>query len=183
MAEALPGVRNFCWAKNSDLVWIPARVAGSLNFPAVQRVQVEPLDESEPYEILSSDIIPATEAEILNYTDDLTRLERLHEASILDQLRKRYAKDEIYTWIGKNVLISINPYKQLTIFSSAYISMFSNDLEASNQTSKSAHIFALAAAGIKQIKSAVSPGSNNVENFSVHLNKNQAFLISGKCSI
>jgi len=41
--------------------------------------------------------------------DDLTRLNYLHEASLLNSLQKRYIKDNIYTYFG-DTLLSINPY-------------------------------------------------------------------------
>jgi myosin-5 len=48
-----------------------------------------------------------------NETNDLVTLPHLHEASILHCLRLRYEKDQIYTKIG-DILISINPFKELT---------------------------------------------------------------------
>lgn len=42
--------------------------------------------------------------------DDLARMNNLHEAPLLDLLRRRYAKDEIYTYVA-DILISLNPYK------------------------------------------------------------------------
>ncbi|XP_033640146.1 myosin-IIIb-like isoform X1 [Asterias rubens] len=48
--------------------------------------------------------------------DDLATLEALDEAAILSELKKRYAHDAIYTYIG-DILIAINPYKPLSIYS------------------------------------------------------------------
>ncbi len=47
---------------------------------------------------------------------NLTLLPFLHEASVLDSLKIRYAKDEIYTFTG-NTLLAINPYQSLDIYS------------------------------------------------------------------
>lgn len=41
--------------------------------------------------------------------DDLTKLEDLHEASVLWNLRSRYDISQFYTYIG-SILISVNPY-------------------------------------------------------------------------
>ncbi|EFA81458.1 myosin ID heavy chain [Heterostelium album PN500] len=44
--------------------------------------------------------------------DDMVMLSKIANDSILDNLKKRYAADVIYTYIG-NVLISVNPFKQI----------------------------------------------------------------------
>jgi len=44
--------------------------------------------------------------------DDMTLLSDVKEASIVDNLRKRFADDWIFTYIGP-VLISVNPFKQM----------------------------------------------------------------------
>eukprot|EP01097_Dermamoeba_algensis_P007376 TRINITY_DN4649_c0_g2_i1.p1 TRINITY_DN4649_c0_g2~~TRINITY_DN4649_c0_g2_i1.p1 ORF type:complete len:289 (+),score=47.26 TRINITY_DN4649_c0_g2_i1:269-1135(+) len=50
----------------------------------------------------------------LYLVDDNITLE-LSEASLLHNCRQRYKKDIVYTWTG-SILISINPYKQLPIY-------------------------------------------------------------------
>ncbi|XP_052090867.1 uncharacterized protein LOC127727790 [Mytilus californianus] len=47
--------------------------------------------------------------------DDLSCLEKFDEGSVLEVLRSRYAKDEIYTNCGE-ILLALNPYKTLPIF-------------------------------------------------------------------
>jgi len=44
--------------------------------------------------------------------DDMVMLSKIGNDSILDNLKKRYGGDVIYTYIG-NVLISVNPFKQI----------------------------------------------------------------------
>ncbi|OWM87089.1 hypothetical protein CDL15_Pgr026328 [Punica granatum] len=44
--------------------------------------------------------------------DDMTRLAYLHEPGVLDNLRRRYDMDEIYTYTG-NILIAVNPFRRL----------------------------------------------------------------------
>ncbi|XP_038052103.1 myosin-IIIb-like [Patiria miniata] len=52
----------------------------------------------------------------LKPVDDLATLESLDEKAILEELKRRYANDIIYTYIG-DILIAINPYKPLSIYS------------------------------------------------------------------
>ena len=40
-------------------------------------------------------------------------LDNVQENAVRDNLKKRYAKDEIYTYIG-DVLISVNPFKNIS---------------------------------------------------------------------
>ena len=47
--------------------------------------------------------------------DDLAGMQSPHQKKVLDMLKGRFGKDKIYTYSGE-VLISINPYKQLKIY-------------------------------------------------------------------
>ncbi|KAJ8441662.1 hypothetical protein Cgig2_019049 [Carnegiea gigantea] len=44
--------------------------------------------------------------------DDMTKLAYLHEPGVLDNMRRRYDVNEIYTYTG-NILIAVNPFKRL----------------------------------------------------------------------
>ena len=55
----------------------------------------------------------AADSTHLSDLDDLCNMNSLHEAPLLDMLRRRYANDVIYTYIA-NLIISINPYKQIS---------------------------------------------------------------------
>ncbi|GMF09243.1 unnamed protein product [Phytophthora lilii] len=44
--------------------------------------------------------------------DNVAEMDNLHEAPLLDLLRRRYLEDKIYTYTG-DILISINPYKNI----------------------------------------------------------------------
>jgi len=43
--------------------------------------------------------------------EDMVKLNHLHEAGVLDNLRARYVTDDIYTYTG-SILIAVNPFKQ-----------------------------------------------------------------------
>lgn len=53
--------------------------------------------------------------------EDLTQLADVHDATMLDTLRRRYAAEDIFTAIGP-VIISINPYKPVASCNSEAIS-------------------------------------------------------------
>ncbi|XP_022083353.1 myosin-IIIb-like isoform X2 [Acanthaster planci] len=76
----------------------------------------------------------------LRLVDDLATLESLDETAILDELKKRYATDVIYTYIG-DILIAINPYKPLPIYSYQISCSYTN---LQYRQALPPHIFAIA---------------------------------------
>jgi myosin heavy subunit len=44
--------------------------------------------------------------------EDMVKLNHLHEPGVLDNLRRRYAMDDIYTYTG-SILIAVNPFKEV----------------------------------------------------------------------
>ncbi|XP_037542800.1 unconventional myosin-Ib isoform X3 [Nematolebias whitei] len=70
---------------------------------------------------------------------DMVLLEPLNEDSFLDNLKKRFDHNEIYTYIG-SVVISINPYRSLPIYTPEKVEEYRNR----NFYELSPHIYALA---------------------------------------
>ncbi|XP_036400618.1 unconventional myosin-Ib isoform X4 [Megalops cyprinoides] len=70
---------------------------------------------------------------------DMVLLEPLSEDSFLENLRKRFDHNEIYTYIG-SVVISMNPYRSLPIFTADKVEEYRNR----NFYELSPHIYALA---------------------------------------
>ncbi|OCT89536.1 unconventional myosin-Ie [Xenopus laevis] len=71
--------------------------------------------------------------------DDMVLLSKITEDSIVDNLKKRYMDDFIFTYIGP-VLISINPFKQMPYFGDKEIEMYQGAAQYENPP----HIYALA---------------------------------------
>ncbi|KAM7152991.1 unconventional myosin-Ib isoform 4-T4 [Macrochelys suwanniensis] len=69
---------------------------------------------------------------------DMVLLEPLSEDSFINNLKKRFDHNEIYTYIG-SVVVSINPYRQLPIYSPEKVEEYRNR----NFYELSPHIFAL----------------------------------------
>uniref|UniRef100_A0AAQ5Y128 Osteoclast-stimulating factor 1 n=1 Tax=Amphiprion ocellaris TaxID=80972 RepID=A0AAQ5Y128_AMPOC len=55
--------------------------------------------------------------------DDMVLLSKINEDAIVDNLKKRYMDDYIFTYIGP-VLISVNPFKQMPYFGEKEIEMY-----------------------------------------------------------
>lgn len=69
--------------------------------------------------------------------DNMASLTYLNEPSVLHNLRLRYQSDLIYTYSGL-FLVSMNPYKELNIYNSDFISMY-----ASKAGALKPHIFSI----------------------------------------
>lgn len=58
------------------------------------------------------DLVHAVDMSHMEDLPDLATMNNLHQAPLLDLLRRRYMKDDIYTFTG-DILISINPYRDV----------------------------------------------------------------------
>lgn len=91
---------------------------------------------------------------------DMVLLEPLSEESFIENLKKRFDHNEIYTYIG-SVVISINPYKSLSIYSAEKVEEYRNR----NFYELSPHIYALADEAYRSLR---------------HQDKDQCILITGE---
>ncbi|XP_064421936.1 unconventional myosin-Ie isoform X2 [Latimeria chalumnae] len=71
--------------------------------------------------------------------DDMVLLSKITEEAIVENLKKRYMDDYIFTYIGP-VLISVNPFKQMPYFGDKEIEMYQGAAQYENPP----HIYALA---------------------------------------
>ncbi|XP_033750743.1 unconventional myosin-Ie-like isoform X1 [Pecten maximus] len=92
--------------------------------------------------------------------DDMVLLQKISEAAILDNIKKRYMDDCIYTYIGP-VLVSVNPFKQLNIFTDREVEQYQGAAQYENPP----HVYALA--------------DNMYRNMLIDM-ENQCVIISGE---
>eukprot|EP00051_Salpingoeca_urceolata_P009658 m.117396 g.117396 ORF g.117396 m.117396 type:complete len:2248 (+) comp16399_c0_seq1:446-7189(+) len=92
--------------------------------------------------------------------DNLVTLAVLDERSVLLALEQRYAADQVYTHVGEMV-IAVNPLKQLPIYSPSTAAAFGFDSPPNNTP----HIFGVAQAAFKGL---------------LHTKKDQVCLITGE---
>uniref|UniRef100_A0A224Z4W2 Myosin I n=1 Tax=Rhipicephalus zambeziensis TaxID=60191 RepID=A0A224Z4W2_9ACAR len=71
--------------------------------------------------------------------DDMVLLTKITEDAIVENLRKRYMDDQIFTYIGP-VLVSVNPFKQLPYFTNKQVDQYQGAASYENPP----HIYALA---------------------------------------
>ncbi len=69
---------------------------------------------------------------------DMILLDDINQDSLIDNLEKRFKDDSIYTYIG-NVVISVNPYKDLGLYGASNIQLYRSSFIHQNNP----HIYAL----------------------------------------
>lgn len=91
------------------------------------------------------DILPAN-PDILDEVEDLVLLSYLNEPSVLYNLRHRYSHDMIYSKAGP-ILVAINPFKDIQLYGSEYITAYRQKLV------DSPHVYATADAAYNKMMS------------------------------
>lgn len=132
------------WVRDSENGYIKAKICeiGGQGF------EVQPLDKKFPKKhYLFDETFPACESDAVDH-DDCCELMFLNEATLLDNIRNRYFKDKIYTYIA-NILIAINPYKEIKdLYSSGLVKKYKNrslgELEP--------HVFAIADKAVRDMR-------------------------------
>jgi len=76
---------------------------------------------------------------VLQEVDDMLQLPELHESSILYNIRKRFEKNEIYTFAGR-LVVAVNPFERLPIYSREVM----NSYKGKKRNEVKPHVFALA---------------------------------------
>uniref|UniRef100_W5MCF5 Myosin XVA n=1 Tax=Lepisosteus oculatus TaxID=7918 RepID=W5MCF5_LEPOC len=71
--------------------------------------------------------------------EDMTQLEELHEGTVLYNLKKRFNRELIYTYIG-SILVSVNPYKMFNIYGTDVVLQYEGRALGENPP----HLFAIA---------------------------------------
>ncbi|KAG1955060.1 myosin XVB [Pimephales promelas] len=87
----------------------------------------------------------SSQAVEVDEVEDLAQLEEVCESSVLLNLKKRFHRDSIYTYIG-NMLLSINPFKLLSI----YTEDLRQQYQGKEKHNNAPHIYAIADAAFCQ---------------------------------
>uniref|UniRef100_A0A336N3K1 CSON010499 protein n=1 Tax=Culicoides sonorensis TaxID=179676 RepID=A0A336N3K1_CULSO len=115
---------------DSQLVWArdphDGYIKGKIIELGAHEYEVQPVDRKAPKrQCLLDEIYPACENEKTDH-DDSCEMMFLNEATLLDNIKNRYYKDKIYTYVA-NILIAINPYKEIKdLYSKTTIMKYQN---------------------------------------------------------
>ena len=106
---------QFCWIPHETDAWIKASLV-SIDSATGEAYVEDPY--SEDPEIPDYLTFPESEIHLLDPSHlldhaDLCKINNLHDAPLLDVLKRRYVEDNIYTTAGDMILVSLNPYKKI----------------------------------------------------------------------
>lgn len=132
---------EWVWVTHPDDVWVPARIKSREG----NKVNVVLLSgtkktvEKSPTEPLW----PLMKSSLDRHVEDMVMVESLNHAQMMHLLKSRYNQDQIYTWVGAShsVLVSINPFKQLPIYT---VNTMADFAHASPNRLDPPHTFAIA---------------------------------------
>ena len=109
---------------------------------------IQPMDEGEKAITAGYDSVFPAEEDEKKDVDDNCSLMYLNEATLLNNVRLRYSRDKIYTYVA-NILIAVNPYFEIpNLYSSDTIGSY---LGKSLGT-KAPHVFAIADKAFRDMK-------------------------------
>jgi myosin heavy subunit len=106
----------------------------------------------EQFIVQKEQLMPAHESS-LEPCDNLVALQELSEPALLHNLRTRFSQDIIYTWIS-SILISVNPFKQLPIYSTHVMSKYRESL--AQHRVMAPHVFTVADNAYKSLLRGVN---------------------------
>eukprot|EP01122_Echinamoeba_exundans_P012210 TRINITY_DN5050_c0_g1_i1.p1 TRINITY_DN5050_c0_g1~~TRINITY_DN5050_c0_g1_i1.p1 ORF type:complete len:1669 (+),score=459.37 TRINITY_DN5050_c0_g1_i1:93-5099(+) len=114
---------------DTPLFWAPHEEHSYVAVKIVQdggaKVSVETIQGAEQFVVNKTDLIELKRDTLAQLSDDLTRLEELNVPLILYNLKERAKNRQIYTNVG-TILISINPYEMLPIYTPAIMDAYKN---------------------------------------------------------
>lgn len=151
----------------ADWVWAPddhdVYVAGRIIEESGNGQCIVELDNGEERHHPKRALIPMKQSSLQRIVGDLTLLDEMSVPLILHCLRKRFEAGKIYSAIG-TILISINPYTQLDLYTPKMIRKYRNSLEEHREVPP--HVFVVADQAYKGLTFDKGP--------------NQSIVISGE---
>ena len=135
------------WLPHPDLAWTPATILSNNGSYTKYRTH-----NSQELSI-ANNVVDPTKLELVSSasrdgrTPNLVDLDEMGEGAVIHALRTRYEADEIYTNIG-SILVSINPYKLLPIYSTSTIAKYP---PSSSSHLSPPHVFQIAATAYHQL--------------------------------
>jgi myosin-5 len=135
-----------------------------------------PKDEGQGVEL---DSVKLANEEEHDAVDDLIQLPHLHEASILHSLTQRFEMGSIYTFTANAILLAVNPFKSLPLYSRELLQQYYNAGYTVSQGIEvpplPPHVFAIADSAYRDMMHGIQ-GSKGGSASSI----NQSILISGE---
>ena len=157
--------QRYVWLPHESLAWSPSLLLSNDGSYSSYRLHTGEELKVQNNRIDPAALEPVSAASREGQTSNLVELDEMSEGAVIHALRSRYERDAIYTNIGP-ILVSINPYKLLPIYSAASIALYPPAAAAAASASAPPpHVFQVAAAAYHQLMTA---------------HEDQAIIISGE---
>lgn len=147
-------MKKWMWVPCEKELYKPAYVVEENKTMIKTRSETNQLEEFKITEVFKMN--PSK----FDLVDDLAFLSHLNEPSVLNNLKKRYEENQIYTYSGL-FLIALNPYKKLGLYSDE----IKRDISMKKYKESAPHIFSVANEAYRELLAS---------------NKNQSILITGE---
>ncbi len=159
---------KYIWIEDDTYSWVPAKIIDETD--STFKVLISINDEEESREISKTLSITEVDPTCLKGVDDLLLLGDFNQQTLLHNTRERFSQDKIYSFIGMPILIAVNPYKKLNIYTEKLIKVYKDYF---NQLKKDPtkigppkpHLYHLAEAAYRDM---------------INDKKNQSLIISGE---
>lgn len=153
------------WVKDDVRLWDLCRLKDKENFT------VESLSSGQVHVLNMSDVVPCDLSHLAD-SHDICLMNSLHEAPLIDLLRRKYEKGSIYSMIGQeDIVLSINPYKSLPGNENFDVYNVNIDRDGGVAISREPHVFATANIALKSLSMTSDDSLKS---------KNQSIIISGE---
>ncbi|RZF36972.1 hypothetical protein LSTR_LSTR004660 [Laodelphax striatellus] len=123
-------------------------VLGQIVDIGLDEVTIKPFDTKKPKVTSSLDRLYTAEEHDNKDVDDNCSLMNLNEATLLNNIRIRYSKDKIYTYVA-NILIAVNPYYEIK---DLYSSKTIKNYQGKSLGVLPPHVFAIADKAFRDMK-------------------------------
>jgi myosin heavy subunit len=153
------------WVEHPDLVWERADVLESYEHEYLVKSTTSNLSfrysKSKAYEVDPSHLVDYSNLCLMN---------NLHEAPLIDLVRRRYLNGQTYTKIGTDdIIVSVNPYENLP-GANDYLNEY--DTAIGDDSKLTPHVYSTANIALKSLMGN--------DYFTDPINSNQSILISGE---
>ncbi|XP_049820638.1 myosin heavy chain 95F isoform X2 [Aethina tumida] len=137
-------MNEYVWARDPTEGYVLGRIAELTE----EGAEVVPLNNKYPKRILPfSEIYRAQDDEKKDY-DDNCEMMFLNEGTLLNNIRTRYYKNQIYSYVA-NILIAVNPYKEIPqLYSPETVKSY----QGKSLGEKPPHVFAIADKAFRDMK-------------------------------
>uniref|UniRef100_A0A3Q1H7Z5 Myosin XVA n=1 Tax=Acanthochromis polyacanthus TaxID=80966 RepID=A0A3Q1H7Z5_9TELE len=150
----IPGMQGEILANVEESQTVSPYASLGLSNALMQNSRLRSASYSSPlqrnmYSIRSLPTVVQREQRKEDGVEDMTQLEEMHEGAVLLNLRTRFERNLIYTYIG-SILVSVNPYRMYNIYGTDLVMLYKGCALGENPP----HLFAIANAAYSKMMDA-----------------------------